>query len=427
MQVTGSVKQLSSMSVSFATVCILSTSYLAYVVVGVAAECNLLIHVGNRMTGICVDNHSGEQQQLSCPNISSAFNYMSANATSSMNCVHVILSPGYHMFTQPHNLSVGLILTGNGSTVKCDYESTVIPVINVSDLQYTLFFLKVSVVKFETVQYEMCKQPFRLEEVENVTIIDSNFTQFTDAVFDIYNCIHINIDNSIFISNTGYGTVLLPLRGNTGAVSIGYHDKSFKNGKVPTVLITDCHFIANSASVKANTFSTSTTAFLRNTFTGRGGGLAVLMNLTIGDLNVDIKRCVFRQNHAVSFGGAIYLLFTGKELHHMVNIEDSLFEDNVADNGAGAIQVTFNHAEVLSGQPMTAFIHNCSFTDNKAVIGGAVFLFPSLEGAEGNLQILENCSFYRNQASETGAAVTASQFAFFVPKENLVNHRITNW
>ena len=414
------------------SIAIVLVSSLHFVVVGVAAvQCELLISVENSTTGTCIGIPSGEQQRLSCPNISSAFNYISANvSSSSVNyCVHVTLSPGYHMFTQPHNLSVGLILTGNGATVQCDYESTIKPVYNVSDLLYTLFFLQVSLVKFEMVQFKKCKQPFRFEKVENVTILNSYFTQFADAVFDIHNCIHINIDNSRFINNTGHGTVLLPLRGNTGAVSIGYYDNdNFGNDTVLTVLITDCHFINNSAIVNDETFSTSSVAFLRNTFTGRGGGLAFLMNLTVSNMNVNVRRCVFQQNSAVSFGGALYLLFTGKELHHMIRIEDSVFAENIVErSGAGAIQVTFNQAEVLSGQPMTALMHNCSFISNKAVIAGAIFLFPSLEGAKGNLMVLQNCYFYGNQAFETGAAVVASQFAFFVPKDKLVNHRITNW
>ena len=156
--------------------------------------------------------------------------------------------------------------------------------------------------------------------------------------------------------------------------------------------------------------------------------MAILMNLTVGDLNVNVRRCVFRDNHAVSFGGAVYLLFAGKELHYMVRIEDSIFADNVVErNGGGAIHLTFHQAEVLSGQPMTALMHNCSFISNKALIGGAVFLLLSLEGSEGNLMILQNCYFYKNEAFETGAAVAASQFAFFVPKEKLINHRITSW
>lgn len=415
------------MWIFYAVVCTLGCIAL----VKTDTSCDLLIHVENRTTNLggCVEAEAALDRQLFCPNITSAFNYIS-NVSSTINhCVHVNLSSGYHKFTQPHNLSVSLILTGNGATtIQCDYKSSQEPVQDANNLQYTLFFLQVSLVKFKMVQYEKCEQPFRFEAVENVTIIDSYFTQFTNAVIDLYNCIHISIDNSSFTNNTGHGTVFLPLRGNTGAVSIGYHDNSnFGNETFPTVSVTNCKFIGNNAAVKKDTFSTSTTAFLHNRFTGRGGGLAILMGLTAGDLTVNIRGCLFKQNRAVSFGGALYLLFTGKELHHMSKVEDSQFIDNVADNGAGAIQVTFNKAEVVSGQPLTALIRNCNFTGNRAFIGGAVFLFPSTDGAEGNLQILEDCYFYKNHADETGAAVSASQFAFFVPKDKLVNHRITNW
>lgn len=440
------------MSIFFAIVLLLSINLACMVAVANVhseAQCDLLIHVENRTMGRNIDtctpsvynNDSNVQpsqrldiSHVSCPNISSAFDYiiMSSNVNNSVNCVHVTLSSNdHHIFTQPHNLSISLILSGSGesiTTIQCEYNSTREPVDNATDLLYTLFFLKVSLVKFEMVRFEGCKQPFRLEQVDNVSIVNSRFMQFSDAVFDLYNCVHINIENSTFINNTGHGRVFLPLRGNTGAVSIGYHDNdNFKNDTVPIVLISDSHFINNDATVSTDTFSTSTTAFLNNRFTGRGGSIAILMNLTVGDLNVNISKCQFQQNHAVSFGGAIYLLFTSRELHHMIVIEDCHFNDNVADNGAGAIQVTFNRAEVLSGQPMTAIIRNCNFTGNKAFIGGAVFLFPSLEGAEGNLLVIEDCYFYKNHADETGAAVSASQFAFFVPKDKLVNHRITNW
>ena len=272
-----------------------------------ANQCDLLIYVKNttESSGCAVLNggHSDEQQQRSCASISSAFNYIATNANSIINCVHVSLSSGDHIFTQPVKLNVSLILTGNGSTIQCDYDNVQRVVYHANNLQYTLSFVRVHLVKFEMVRYEKCKQPFRLEEVENVMIIDSFFTQFTDSVFDIYNCMHIDIDNSMFINNIGHGTVLLALRGNTGAVSIGYSGNAtnFKNGSMPTVTIIDCHFIANDASVKANTFSTSTTAFLYNRYTGRGGSLAILMGLN-GNLVVNIRRCLFQQNHAVSFG-----------------------------------------------------------------------------------------------------------------------------
>ena len=403
-------------------------------VVAANHHCDLVINVAeNGKAGACeppIPAYENNLSKISCPNVSSAFDYISmiSDNVTVKNCVHINVSSGDHIFTQPQNLSINLLLTGTSSTViHCAYNSSSQSNFTAANLLYTLFFVRVGFVKFEMVQFEKCKQPFRLEEVSNVSIVNSYFTQFTDAVLDLYNCIHVNIDNCTFINNTGRGTVFLPLRGNTGAVSIGYYNSDNFDNTTPTVSITDCHFINNDAAVEDDTFSTSSTAFLLNRFTGRGGSLAILMNLTAVDLNASINRCMFKQNHAVSFGGALYLLFSGRELHHMIIIEDCLFMNNFADNGAGAIQITFNRAEVLSGQPMTVIIHNCNFTGNSAVIGGAVFLFPSLEGEEGNLLVIEDCYFYNNHANDTGGAVTASQFAFFIPKDKLINHRITNW
>jgi len=316
------------------------------------------------------------------------------------------------------------VLTGAGSTVKCDYVSNVGPVFEPSQLQYILSFSEVPYVMFDGVRFENCSEPFRMEAVRNVTIIDSYFIKFSEAVFDLFNCLHITIANSTFIENYGSGAILLPFRGNTGAVSIGYNGYNITN--IAVVLVTDSSFVSNQARVKTETFQDSTGAFLAGRFTGRGGGLAILMNPSSGNLSINVRRCNFSNNYAVSFGGALYMLLTANEQYYQVTIEDSQFINNRVDNGGGGIQLSYTTAQGLPGYPVTAVIRNCSFIGNKAIIGSGTFFFI-LSPQRYSIATFENCYYYRNEAIETGGAILVSQFAFFEFQEILTSHRMVNW
>ena len=383
---------------------------------------------------IRVDAHADENtisctstgRNISCPNLDSAFNYTAEYSGNVLNCAHINLSSSinYHIINKPLALNVSLVLTGAGSTVKCDYLSNVDPVFEPSQLQYTLSFSEVPYVIFDGVRFESCSEPFRMEAVRNVTIIDSYFIKFSEAVFDLFNCLQITIANSTFIENYGSGAILLPFRGNTGAVSIGYYSYNITN--VAVVLVTDSSFVSNQARVKTETFQDSTGAFLAGRFTGRGGGLAILMNPSSGSLSINVRRCNFSNNYAVSFGGALYLLLTADEQHYEVTIEDSQFINNRVDNGGGGIQLSYTSAQGLPGYPVTATIRNCSFIGNKAIIGSGTFFFI-LSPQKYSIAIFENCYYYQNEAVETGGAILVSQFAFFEFQEILSSHRMVNW
>ncbi|XP_065898161.1 uncharacterized protein [Dysidea avara] len=385
------------------------------------STCDLQIRVDEN-TITCISTGPN----ISCPNLDSAFNHTAEYSGTIANCVHINLSSSsvnYHVINLPLALNVSLVLTGAGSTVKCDYESNVDPVFEPSQLRYTLFFSEVPYVVFDGVHFESCPEPFRMEAVGNVTISDSYFTKFSEAVFDLHNCLHITIANSTFIDNYGSGALLLPFRGNTGAVSIGYNNYNITNTAV--VLITDSSFIANQARVKTETFQDSTGAFLDGRFTGRGGGLAILMNPSSGNLSINVRRCNFSDNYAVSFGGALYMILSANQQYYEVTIEDSLFINNRVDNGGGGIQLSYTSAQGLPGYPVTATIRNCSFIGNRAIIGSGSFFFI-LSPQKYSIAIFENCYYYQNEAVETGGAILVSQFAFFEFQEILTSHRVIN-
>jgi len=365
-------------------------------------------------------------RNISCPDLDSALNYSAEYSDTVANCVHIIISSpsNFYVIDQPTVLNISLVLTGAGSTVRCDYETNVDPVFKPNQVQYTLFFRNVAFVTFDGVRFESCPEPFRMEAVGNVTIIDSYFTKFSRAVFDLYNCMHITIANSTFIENYGSGELLLPFRGNAGAVSIGYYNYDITS--TATVLITDSSFVSNEARVKTETFQDSTGAFIAGRFTGRGGGLALLMNPSSGNLSVTIRRCLFTDNHAVSFGGALYVIIGAVEQYYTVTVEDSLFVNNSVDNGGGGIQLSFTAAQGLPGYPITAKIRNCSFIGNKAIIGAGTFFFI-LSPKQYSIAIFENCNYSQNEAVETGGAILVSQFSFFDFQEMFLNHRIINW
>ena len=207
---------------------------------------------------------NSDVMSYTCPDLDSALEYISTNISNYDNCsyVHICLPSGNFVLSNSWSLNISFILTGhNGavmsqSIIQCDYNDTQDTniVTNASDLEYTLFFKNVQFVKFEFVQFKSCPQPIRIEQSHNVSVLNCMFTNFNESVFDIYNSDHIRIMDSNFSDNAGTGNVLLPFRGNTGAVAIGYYQNQQTN---PTVLIENCSFANNKATISTESFLAS--------------------------------------------------------------------------------------------------------------------------------------------------------------------------
>ena len=183
-----------------------------------------LINLDETLCDINVTEYSNFTS-YTCPDLDSALNYITTTS-SNFSFAHICLSSGNFTLTKSWSLNISVALTGHTadnlypSVIQCQYndnQSTGIS-LTADQLKFVLFFHNVQFVRLEFVQFESCPQPLRIELSYNVSILNCVFINFREAALDIYNSAHITIANSNFSNNSGTGNVLLPFRGNTGAI-----------------------------------------------------------------------------------------------------------------------------------------------------------------------------------------------------------------
>ena len=384
-------------------------------------NCNL-ISLNDTLCDINITNFTS----YTCHDLDNALNHI--NTTSdNFSFAHICLSSGDFTLRQSWSLNISVVLTGHSadnwyptSVIQCQYSDKQSSGIasTADQLKYALFFHNVQFVKLEYVQFESCPQPLRIELSYNVSILNCVFVNFSEAALDIYNSAHVTIANSNFSNNSGTGNVLLPFRGNTGAVAIGYNkDESFIFIPNPNILVQNCLFVNNQANVFTESILTSSMIVTQGAFTGRGGGLGLLINESFHNVTALITNCRFHNNLAFSFGGAFYVAFNGTGTQHRVTVNNCQFVNNAGILGAGAICIGY----LTNGNfkfPMTAVIQNSLFAENKGETGGAIFIFPaSAFGGEGNVAFIQNSIFKKNEATNFGGAIAAATYSPFKARE----------
>ena len=365
-----------------------------------------------------------------CSDLDSALNHITT-ISDNFSFAHICLSSGNFTLRQSWSLNISVALTGHNlytSVIQCQYsdnQSTGIAS-TADQLMYVLSFHNVQFVELEFVQFENCPQPLRIELSYNVSILNCVFINFSEAALDIYNSAHVTIANSNFSNNSGSGNVLLPFRGNTGAVAIGYNKEKSISITNQTILVQNCVFTNNRADVSTQSFLTSSNIVARGIFTGRGGGLGLLINESFHNITALIADCQFVNNFASSFGGGVYVVFNGTGTQHRVTADNCQFINNTGILGAGGM----NTAYLTNGElnyPMTAMVQNSYFFGNRGETGGAMYIFPaSTFGGDGNVAFIENCSYENNEASNIGGAIAAATYSLFRAKQLLPLYRIYN-
>ena len=369
------------------------------------------------------------------PDLDTALNYITTTSNKFGSAV-VCLPSGTFTLRKSWSLNISVLLTGHKvdnsypSIIHCQYNDTLSTNVasTANKLEYVLSFHNVLFVRLQYVQFRHCPQPLRIELSYNVSILNCAFTNFTEAVLDIYNSIHVSIANSNFSNSSGTGNVLLPFRGNTGAVAIGYNSGMSTNFVLrPKILVKNCSFTNNQADVfTTESFLTSSMIVTQGVFTGRGGGLGVLINQSFYNVTALITDCQFVNNSAFSFGGGLYLIFNGTGTQHKVTLDNCQFVNNTGALGAGAICIGY----LTNGHfnfPMTSIIQNSLFVGNQGETGGAIFIFPaSAFGGEGNVAFIESSVFEKNKATNFGGAIAAAAYSLFKARELQPFYRIFN-
>jgi len=236
----------------------------------------------------------------------------------------------------------------------------------------------------------------------------------------------LSVINCTFVNNTSSARhIFRSYEGNAGSLSYGWNDALMDHPLTSNVFIYNCTFYNSSAQGRVRGFNPSTDALETRTFTGRGGGVALVFN-TRNNVTVVIEETLFKINHANGFGGGLFILIDGISVNQYFNINSNLFLSNTARFGGAAIFL--GHLSSISPTDTSEIIiNNCSFIDNHdGFVGSVSFALTYTEGLTNLLRIL-NSKFYYNVGDQYGAAVGLFHADFLSPKTNVAPLEINNW
>ena len=131
------------------------------------------------------------------------------------------------------------------------------------------------------------------------------FRDFKSPALDVYNCLDIEVTNSVFNHNnvTAFNN---PFRGDSAGLSVGYHFQRIPP-TCPILSVRDCEFSQNKAAVSSDESDQINKALNNNTYPARGGGMSMIIIEDYANITANIDNCVFRDNFAAAFGGAAYM------------------------------------------------------------------------------------------------------------------------
>ena len=202
--------------------------------------------------------------------------------------------------------------------------------------------------------------------------------------------------------------------------------------KLFSVNIFNSQFNHNSAILEEP--ERSSEGVLGEDFFGRGGAIGIFIDEPIKDTAVTmiIDECIFTNNTADAYGGAIYLSSGGLSSGHRITIINSVFDHNYAaiDGGGFAQGSTksgeFNITTVFT--PSHYQLDNCNFTQNSAKYGGGVGFIIGLHRKRTTDTVsINNCIFDGNIGSTIGAAIMISSLTVPHLPEQDYPYNISNW
>ena len=255
---------------------------------------------------------------------------------------------------------------------------------------------------------------------------------------------NITVKNCKFHNNTSDSLFTTSLyQGSAGGCSIGYNfpktpiqdsNAAFVS-TVPShqdgahVLITDCIFTDNSARIlaKQKKSRSSTDALTHNVFHGRGGAVAVLVNIDI-PLSFKFTDNIVMNNYAEAFGGGVYRI-TPRRSNQTYKFSNSIFANNSGPKAGGlALVYLLNASNTLSEFVVHDYIYNCTFHNNDASEIAGAAIVSAVYGVATNIVVtFRECNFFNNTAKVYGGAVDITSYDFFdnIEEQSLVNFH--NW
>eukprot|EP00731_Ephydatia_muelleri_P019249 Em0012g74a len=197
-----------------------------------------------------------------------------------------------------------------------------------------------STVTINKLNFTRCSGPLRFTNLAQLTIANSNFSNFVAQPTDIFNCWNVDVTNCRFY-NSNASTPNDQYRGNSGGLTIGYHSNSSLSGLsngTPIVTVSSCRFYKNRAFFPTQTQSTSRDinfALNNRYYFARGGGFGLVLDDNYYNVTATITNCTFDSNIASAFGGGLNMIINGANTKHNISIVGCTFQNNYSGRFGG--------------------------------------------------------------------------------------------
>ena len=432
--------------------------------------CQRIVYI-NPVTG--EDNPeclSSGNSSFPCQNLTWVFQQGYSDST------HYVLSEGQHYLTEttpPFQNLTSLVITGAGSAeVMCTDSETGLAFINVANitLQEVSFCncsslrnstsrnfepSKNESFKFQLYQFHVALYFYKCSDITMTSLIVAGSPNATAVA--IYNTIGMNIiEHSNFTSNRledpqsaghpGGGGIYVEFTfcvpGDDSCYDFDesiadynsnseyhFHNVIFKRNKASNLVrsggqASDTHIVPFKR--------------IHNSF-GKGGGLAVVVKGNASNNSFNVSGCTFEDNEAIS-GSGLLIEYQDHSSSNIVSISDSTFlnngiRDSVESTGGG-IRVGHYVYDLSVHPDLTRnrmLISRCRITDNHALSGGGISVFPARQMVAATEQVFEmtikDTVFTHNQA-QLGAAIETTIFSLFtkgqLPSVTIASSRFLN-
>ena len=248
------------------------------------------------------------------------------------------------------------------------------------------------------------------------------------GALSIYNSLNVSIRNCTFCNNTSdsyYFSHQKQYQGSSAGLSVGYNMEN--SNVLLNITITDTDFINNIDSPLAKFKLTSSMMLYEKRYTGRGGGLSVLVNLNFSQVDCIISGCKFFDNFASSLGGALYIFIANSFNNQSYRIDKVTFSNNSAPIACGALCFVDLRVEANNyNSCIHTTVVNCTFINNMVNNSGGAVSVYSIMG-ESNVEF-KDCEFYNNTAKTgQGGSTDVASFNFFKTRDVLYPVVFSNW
>ena len=211
-------------------------------------------------------------------------------------------------------------------------------------------------------------------------------------------------------------------RGDSGGISAAFNSSIHDDIIAPYLKVVNCTFQQNKAYYPFNDTEVYRPIF-NNSYAGRGGGMALLMNEERYNVTVLVENCIFAENNANYSGGGLFVTLSGNNTYHTITVSNCLFDGNSAEVGGGT------HMVFENGFTTSLFmVTDCRYENNEAEYGGAIStlrLFGA--GLKGNQFSLINTVFASNKADEAGSAVSFFSYQYPFNAVKPYSYIVRNW